>query len=956
MTNSKAAKFNVSKKLAQLNKVIALFKIQNQEREFRLKYLHDFYDPQIEKALNDAWEYKKNISENLDSEKTERFNKYQGQYEEKSQTLISDIEVCSQKLNEAHQNKLQAIEKETTTQKSLLKNLIENSQTKKDNYLKNIEAIKSEISEKIKLAREKYQAERNAHFVEAEKRMQQCKKESEERINQLQADHRDKLIQTRGANKTTVKLDSSKLGPGVQRLSATAQLLIGHKNKLMGLKETTQKVLSSTKSQIDKEISDIKTISDENKDLLSRINQQIDEIEKPNQESLDKLRQSQKDQLQQFSELENQQQNELNQLIQDDQKELDQLKLKNKDALAQYNAIFGTLNKEQSVELEELQKRILALQSQAEQNQKNIKKEIKKVKAEFKKVKSALLQELEDLKKKNEVNRSDYGHELYQEREAEIKKHQINLEQMKKQIESLLGDDAKKIRNIKDNIKDLENNKETILSNNRDEISRFEQNDNDELSKLQSDFFNQSNELSREIAKSLEDFDKQNNQSINDLIESNNEAKEQHIQSLNIQNQNEIDQIQNAGFSKDEYNSLESKYQQEYDQFQNNLNQIQPPKLEDNAMYRKLISTIEQLNTEFSQHQKNHENEKDTILKNYNKEELDENKRHEEVMRPTSSGRVRDQAKMGMMKKLDDMRKLKQSEIDKYTAILNELIESHMKEMNQLEIERVRALQQETIDKLKADLQREENDGNRKEAELISKYDTLSKKQNKEIEETVIYYIQQNTNQHALIDKLIAEFEQLKKELLDKISSIQVQSQFDLDACQKGTDKLQANMNSDHSMQVHQLLKEIESISQSIPVQKEKNENELKNNSSQRQNEIDEYVRSQRLDIKEKKNQWKGMEEFFEERINVLTAERNKFKSMFESRPSRECDLENIEKLSEHLKRIQAQLQISLKDYSQYKAMYVEQEKKYNAMFGKNPKVGILQFNGGAMSARPTNV
>ena len=163
-------------------------------------------------------------------------------------------------------------------------------------------------------------------------------------------------------------------------------------------------------------------------------------------------------------------------------------------------------------------------------------------------------------------------------------------------------------------------------------------------------------------------------------------------------------------------------------------------------------------------------------------------------------------------------------------------------------------------------------------------------------------------------------------------------------------------MNSDHSMQVHQLLKEIESISQSIPVQKEKNENELKNNSSQRQNEIDEYVRSQRLDIKEKKNQWKGMEEFFEERINVLTAERNKFKSMFESRPSRECDLENIEKLSEHLKRIQAQLQISLKDYSQYKAMYVEQEKKYNAMFGKNPKVGILQFNGGAMSARPTNV
>lgn len=953
LTCPKAAKFNVSKKLSQLNKVIALFATQAQEREFQLNYLHQKYNPEIDQVMQKACNYRQQLADSLEKDKEDILINYKNQYKEKYDSLASNLVEIIESANALHQSKLESVEKETETLRALLKSLTVNSKEKQKDFLKSIESTKSDLSDRINQLREKYKSERDAHSAEADKKIRQCKKDSEERLKQLQSDHNDQMIHLRSENKTNVSIDSSKYEPVLQRLRDAAHLLMGHKNKLLQMQQTIKKDIQNTKSQIDIEIQAILKISQENKELLLKMDQQVNDMERPNQEMLEQLMQAQKDQLAQFADAESQKKNEYIELCARLKQEYEDMKLKNKDALSKFNAIFGDLKKQQEEELERLKNQHLQAEKEMNENQAKILAEIKQNKVQFKKLKSKIISEIDELKRNHEVEKSDIGHILYQERESENEKHQNDLKLLKEKINSALGDDARKGMEAQENFKSLENQKSQLIQNHINEMNQIQQQEEDELERLKSEFNAKSFELQNQIKTSLDQLANENDKQIQNTINSNAKSKEELLKRLSNQSENELNQIKSVGFSRDEYNKLEAYYKDLDNQSQNELSKIQPPKLEDNEFYKNLVKTINELTKEIDIHVKNNENEKKSLLKKYTNEEEEENKRHNEAMRPNSSGRNRDQAKIGMMKQIDDMRKLKNNEVAKYNKILEELIQKHLQEMNELDNEKNKAMQKEKIESLNSELIRVKKEGENKIQDHANHFDSICNEKNREIEQTTIYYIQETTKSHTLIDQLTAEFETLKNELMKKINSIKKQSEKDLDDCQKLADKNMFNLSNTHSMSVHKITQGINSLKISIPTQKEKNEKELKDNSSQRQNEIDEYARSRRLEIEDIKIKWKGMKEFFEERISVLTAEKAKLMKMFEQRPSRDCDLEAIAMLNDHLAMVQSQLTISLNDYSQYKKMYVQQEKKYNAMFGKNPKVGTLQFVAGP---RPTHV
>lgn len=953
LTCPKAAKFNVSKKLSQLNKVIALFTTQAQEREFQLNYLHQKYNPEIDQVIQQACNYRQKLSLSLDKDKEEIFNNYKNQYKDKYDGLVTDLASVIEKANSLHTEKIENIEKETETLKSLLKSLTENSKEKQKSFLKNIEVFKSDLSDRMNQMREKYKAERDAHSAEAEKRIREYKKESEERLKQLQSDHNEQMIILRKDKKTDASIDCSKIKPGLQRLHDAIQIIMGHKNKLLQMQQTIKKNIQNTKNQIDSEIQLILKISKENKELLLKMDEQVEEIERPNKEMLEQLKQSQKDQLIQFAKLEEQKKNEFLELCARLKQEYADTKMKNKEALSQFNAIFGDLQKQQQEELEKLKAQYLQFEKEMEANQSKIQAEIKQNKSQYKKLKAQINSELDELRKKHEVEKSDIGHVLYQERDSEITKHQNDIKLLKEKINAALGDDARKGLEVQESLNSLKNQKLQIIQSHEDEMNRFQSQEEDEFEQLKSSFNNKMNELQNQITNSIDQLARENDTQIQNTIESNNKIKNEMIKKYQIINENEINDIKKAGYSKDEYKKLEAYYIDLDKQLQDELNKIQPPKLEDNDFYKNLMKTINELTKDVDVHTKNNQNEKNSILKKYTEDEEAENKRHNEAIRPTSSGRNRDQAKIGMMKQIDDMRKLKNAEIAKYNKILEELIQKHMQEMSELENEKNKAMQKEKIDGLNSDLIQTTKECEKRIQDHTNHFDSICNEKNIEIEKTTIHYIQEATNHHSRIDQMTAEFEALKNELLKQINSIQKQSENDINDCNKTLEKNVFNSSNAHSMSVHKMTQDINSLKTSIPLQREKNEKEIKDNSSQRQNEIDEYARSRKLEISDIKNKWKGMEEFFEERISVLSSEREKFKKLFEQRPSRECDIETIALMSEHLKMITNQLNISLKDYTQYKQMYVQQEKKYNAMFGKNPKVGTLQFS--AIS-RPTHV
>ena len=120
MKNAKVIKFNLSKKLSQLNKVITFFKFQQADYDFEKEQLHKIYDRQIQDLLEKCCKEKESLKESIVSDE---------------QTIIFDVDrVCQQRYEKmkndfesmvatskvSHQTQLQNVQKEVSIYSKLL--------------------------------------------------------------------------------------------------------------------------------------------------------------------------------------------------------------------------------------------------------------------------------------------------------------------------------------------------------------------------------------------------------------------------------------------------------------------------------------------------------------------------------------------------------------------------------------------------------------------------------------------------------------------------------------------------------------------------------------------------------------------------------------------------------------------------------------------------------------------
>jgi chromosome segregation ATPase len=112
-----------------------------------------------------------------------------------------------------------------------------------------------------------------------------------------------------------------------------------------------------------------------------------------------------------------------------------------------------------------------------------------------------------------------------------------------------------------------------------------------------------------------------------------------HTQELSASASTQLREIENEGLTKDECNTASTEFQQEFDDFSQELNQIQPPKLDDNTKYRALNSEFESLQKEKQQRENEMQSERaaiDTLWKSRVDEEI---VRHQQAGSPSVSGR-----------------------------------------------------------------------------------------------------------------------------------------------------------------------------------------------------------------------------------------------------------------------------------------------------------------------------
>jgi hypothetical protein len=93
--------------------------------------------------------------------------------------------------------------------------------------------------------------------------------------------------------------------------------------------------------------------------------------------------------------------------------------------------------------------------------------------------------------------------------------------------------------------------------------------------------------------------------------------------------------------------------------------------------------------------------------------------------------------------------------------------------------------------------------------------------------------------------------------------------------------------------------------------------------------------------LTEQKESCLAMISFYAERTSVLSAHLAEMKAKWDERPSRQCDLDMIGKLTDHLQTVKMQLGSAVMNIKQCRSLLVEQDACYNRQFGRAPMVGI---------------
>ena len=282
----RARKFNVSKKICQLNRVATLFSIQYHEQDFQRQYISDQYSSKISMLLNNAWiEAEKNYSEISNIYPTIE-SEYHDIYRKKYKEIKINLNVFIQSTGEMIQRKLQNISKQIdfkTTEIVQINQKIEKYDNPKfetelfDEFITNLNAL-------VKIQRHRFNEQRNKILVSFNARISLLNNESESRVQKMKTENEIQAGLIKSAffhnfeNKELYhQFLSNFLIPFRKHLKHHQFLLTGIENKFLGTKNAADKSIHTTKKQIFKEIDKIKKIQNkynsEKNEMMKLINQ-----------------------------------------------------------------------------------------------------------------------------------------------------------------------------------------------------------------------------------------------------------------------------------------------------------------------------------------------------------------------------------------------------------------------------------------------------------------------------------------------------------------------------------------------------------------------------------------------------------------------------------------------------------------------------------------------------------
>ena len=934
-----AVKFNLCKKLCQLNKVIELFSFQVSEWEFRIQELRKVFDPEIQDLLECAWKEKEDIYKSLENDEQDINIDLSRFYTQKYTKMKAEFDDMIENVKPRHAEQLLRISKELTACTEILRALIINCNKKTDVVGACVSREKKRIAETCLLLKRKFQSDLKKHDTEATLRFEKFERESLEKMQQLRKDHESEMsrIQT---ETSLPRLSQEEVTLLMNTIDALKKNVTKMNIKVTTFKEEHNHWIQVTKRGIADEIRKIRAVFMEHRAFLAKRHTEIHETERPRIEMISKLKAVRQEQKQanqkELSSLRDSKKSLILQL----QQELIAKRVQKNAQFTELDKIFNALRTKFENDISRLKVEFEEHEQNAVKKNKTLEERIKLETESSEKRVNEIKTELNSIAETHQEEQKriedQYALELSGSKACNVKLRkdlQIRMQEVANDdVQGLLEAQTELDYLTKERIALLENFDQTLKECKEDEMQA--QNDiscqhKNVLERLEA-------ELTEDLALEIETQAQKIEMSRQRLAD----EKNQRLLVLECQIENELRRITEDATKNHWKEALQGDFESQFRQLQQELAGIQPTRVEDSERFRYLVAELDLLERQKLERTEDLAHQRQAFLNQRCDEETMEMSRHQQILDSIFNDTRQEQLKSACEEQLRALKESMELEIQEYQRLLQEEltpvsglptrdkvcdfspeIDSLREELDQTRTNARNQVRQRKSRKAKEIAEhRERNDAVHREYEA-----GISEIKGKEIDLTTKF----ETNK----SELEAEIENLRGDLNKRIMDIGELFEFNLE-----------ELCYEYATIREKLLDEQQRCLEVIHTDESLIYERLIHMSCESEMQMSRQADDYQIALDKARNDWCALDSYLDECIEVAVRKLEDAKARYEAREARPCDQEQIELLTLRLQTVQKHLSQMLRDFRCYKAMMVEQEHVINGKFGSNRAVCVPQF------------
>ena len=939
----RARKFNVCKKICQLTKIISVFSMQFQDQLYQRNYLHNLYSSLISEQLNQAWRSVENIYKSNDNFLKISIDKYNKIYLPKVNNLRINLNVIFQSTKEMHERKERQIMKQVEYRNNEALNYMQKVELCSSEFDdKRIDEFKKDLDMVVKQLRIKLMNDQGLIFNEFSEKVGVLKTEHEKKVNKMKQDFELEkkllLIKNRDSNKSITENKLLYLPSTIESLKKECKK---QQNNFITIKEPFEKKMFQIKQKIFEEIKSFKVLSQKHKKKREKL---ICEIKKYNE-----LQNERDDLIQQFqrNKQKNKEKHINSQKLLDENKERfdNNRKFYESNQLgrqANLNSILNNIKSQYMSEIQNIEREYYLIQQNAKEKILNLEDKINRGKTKNENIKKKYQNKLNDIQQKNSEEikafRDIFSNDIIQLNNN----HSVKKNEIKQQFTSL-----------KETLSKLTQEKELILNAFSSFLENFEKRENSRIADLKSTYnltiSNLKNSLESELNKyknKIEETKAQVKENLQkkkiDFVQQNDFIYSQKIVKIQFNLNSDSSKIED-NFNKEKENII-NQYTLKYKDLQEQLMNIEPPKMEQSIVKHNSELEIE-LNSTIEKNNK----EKIALIEYYNQKIEEENQRHQNYL-------IAQKEIENLIQQIKNIRKTKDEDIKKLQQIINKIME---------------------ILDLKVKIQQ---DFKKKIEEIDKKYKKQKKSKIQELEKVKNDIDQEKGKWQNMITE-IKKIHQLERNHLNlknnNIKLLVVNRNSNLNISIDYDEEEYIRKSRNHKAEVKKLKEKIHDTKTALQLTKNEQLHSLNLNQNKRVKQINSLQEKYMKEMDELKKIYeeekKSLSHIFSlQKSKSTTRSISNHKSSGSIRagssrvnrtssislpaingrvektakPSTAISSEDrIALLTQQLQDVNQTLTDSLNEFQQCKYLLIAQENRFNAQFGQNHRVGLLQVS-----------